>query len=74
METGLLLPECSLRQNSWDRLCLQKYCIAQGEKKEGTTVCRSYIKITLKCIPVYIRCRQILRNSTYMRYLEVSNS
>ena len=34
METGLLLPECSLRQNSQDRLCLQKYCTAQGEKKK----------------------------------------
>ena len=44
------------------------YCIAQGGGGLQL-VCRPYIKLTLKMHSIYIKCRQILFDSTYMRYL-----
>lgn len=43
-------------------------------KAEAGSVCRTYIELISKCIPIYIRCTQILFDSTYTRYLEQSNS
>ena len=45
-----------------------------GKKNRIYNLFVGYIKLTLKCIPIYMRYRNTLSDPTYMRCLEKSNS